>query len=361
MPRPIPPAGRAEVGSSRSLTLLVVGLTGAGWPDRPEILLEGLELDALQGLLARGDRIASGVDGREAELRRLFDGVSGSRADPDIEFPVAALTLYSDSGRRPEGYWLRADPVHIEAGRDRLIMTGGEGLELGADEARALCDEINTHLAGEGMYLIAPTPARWYFRWPQAPELCFEPLTDVIGDDLFHHMPGGEAGRDWRRRLNEIQMLMHASPVNHARREQGRVEVSGVWIWGGGVLPDARGCAFSAVWSDDPLTRGIALNAGLTPAATPALATAWLSAAGPGAHLLTIDTLQAPLQLGDLETWRARLASLQRDWIAPLADALRDRGIDRLIISAAAGAEYHVTRRALRRWWRRTRPLTGYH
>lgn len=351
------------------MTLLIPGLTGSGQPGRPELLLEGLDLAVLQGLLARADRndtrIDSGIDtgiaAPEAELRRLF-GVQGGAADSqDAEFPIAALTLYGDTGRRPESYWLRADPVHIEAGRDRLIMTGGAGLDLGIDEAEMLCAGINAHLAEEGIALQAPTPSRWYFRWPRAPELAFAPLPDVIGDDLFNHMPGGAAGRDWRRRLNEIQMLMHASPVNETRRAQGRIEVSGVWIWGGGELAEASHCDYAAVWSDDPLTRGLALNAGLTPAAVPAHADCWLATAGPGAHLLTIDTLWTPLRLGDFETWRAGIAALQRDWFAPLAQALRQGGLDRLVISAAAGAEYHVTRRGMRRWWRRARPLTGYY
>lgn len=344
----------------RELTLLIPGLTGAGWPVRPDLLLEGLDLGTMQRLLARADRIETGVAGLESALRRAFDIGPVPSEDPDEDFPVAALTLFSDSGQRPAGYWLRADPVHIEAGRDRLIMTGGASLDIRSDEAAELCAAINEYMAKEGLHLLAPVPGRWYFRWPEPPEVCFAPLPAVVGDDLFHHMPGGAAGRRWRARLNEIQMLLHAHPVNLQRREQGRIEISGVWIWGGGELPPGRDCEYAAIWSDDALVRGLALNAGLEPANLPANAVDWVEQAGAGAHFMLIDSLQEPLRLGALERWREGLLAVQRDWLAPLAIALRRDGLGKLVISAASGSEYHVTKTGLRRWWRRGRPVTDY-
>jgi hypothetical protein len=341
--------------------LLVPGLTGAGWQVRPERLHDGLDPGAIARLLARADRVGFGAEGLEHALRRSFGYAHGPPEDPATDFPVAALTLFNDSGRRPDGYWLRADPVHIEAGQDRLIMTGGAGLAVRGDEAGALCAAINEHMAEAGIRLIAPVPERWYFRWREPPEICFAPLPDVIGDDLFHHMPGGKAGRRWRAWLNEIQMLLHAHPVNRRRREQRRIEISGVWIWGGGALPPARDCDYAAIWSDDPLARGLALNAGLAPAGVPANAADWLERAGPGSHWMLIDSLEESLRLGALESWRERLAALQRDWLTPLADAVRGGGIGKLVISASTGTEYHVTRMTMRRWWRRGRPLTEYN
>ncbi len=364
MPPPHRTAGHADTPTntppaSRSLTLLAPGLTATGWP-RSAGLLEGLELGALEVLLARADRVEGGGQGRDAALRSAFGLDASPTADADADFPVAALTLLNDTGARQPGYWLRADPVHIEAGRDRLTMTGGGGLDIRADEAGALCARINAHLAGEGVQLIAPVPSRWYFRWPAPPEVCFDPLPEVIGGDLFPHMPGGVAGRRWRGLLNEIQMLCHDSPVNQARRAEGRVEISGVWIWGGGELAAAPVCAQGAVWSDDPLARGLALHAGIEVAALPADAADWLRRAGGGAHLVLLDGLEEAQRLGALELWRERLQAIARDWIAPLAAALRGGELDELVICAADGAGYHVTRAALRRWWRRRRPMTDY-
>lgn len=359
MPRPILSAGPAD--GECTLTLLAPGLTGADWPERPAELLQGLDLSCLERLLARADREVVGVSGLYPFLRRAFALERGPSEDEEADFPVAALTLYSDTGTRPRGYWLRADPVHIQTGQDRLIMGGSDGLALEAAEAQTLVAEINGHMATEGLSLLAPAPDRWYFRWSEAPEVCFTPLPEVIGRDLYPHMPGGAAGRPWRSRLNEIQMLLHASRVNAERRAGGRRrEINGVWIWGGGELPAARACGYREVWADDPLVRGLALNAGLEPQAVPVDATAWLSEAGPGAHLLVIDALQAPRRLGEVEAWRDALLTVQAQWLAPLAAALRRRRIGRLLICPADGAGYHVTPGALRRFWRRRRPLTAW-
>lgn len=343
MHRANPPAGHAE---TTTLTLQVPGLGVSEWSSQSDLLFEGLDHRDLLRLLTRADRVVTPH--------------GDAHANADADYPVAALSLFADSGRRPEGYWLRADPVHIRTGQDHLIMAGGRDLAIRSDEADTLCAAINAHFADDGIELIAPTPGRWYFRWPQPPEICFSPLPEIIGDDLYAHMPGGAAGRYWRSLLNEFQMLMHAAPVNQARREEGRPEISGIWIWGGGALSAVGETGFSHIWSDDPLVRGQALHAGREPAALPRDAAHWLADVQPGAHLVFIGELQGLLRLGELEAWRSQLQALQRDWASPLRAALQQGRLDRLVISPGSAVEYHVTRRNLWRWWRRDRPLTAF-
>jgi hypothetical protein len=302
------------------LTLLIPDLAGRQRPSK----------DPLSTLIRRADR-APAAHGLYLELARLFD------LHLDADLPVAALTLLGDTGERRPGYWLRADPVYIEATHDRLIMAGSAGLDLGLEEAIALCDEVNERLRPEGLQLIVGAPTRWYCSWPEVPSVPLRPLPDLIGKDLYEYMPAGGEGRPWRQLLNYVQMILHSSRINEGRRAKGLAVINGLWFWGGGALPPVMPSPFLKVWSEDPLVRGLAMNAGMEPLGVPVNAEEWLSRATPGAHLLTLDKFP--------------LDAFER-WLAPLRAALRDGRIERLILCATDGSEYHVTRRSLRRGWR---------
>lgn len=342
--------------SAPALTLLIPGLFGPRGPAPAGAAAADLPTDTLLRLLARADAVPAGDAGFDAALLRSF----GVRTEDAGALPVAPLTLLFDGGARPSGYWLRADPVHLRAGQDKVVLAGAGALEVTADEAAELCREINDHFAGEGLHLIAPVGARWYLAPPAPPAVGFSPLEAVLGRDVHPHLPPGEAGRDWRRRLNEIQMLLHASAVNRRRDARGQAEINSVWFWGGGELPPARACPFSHVWGDHPLAGGLALNAGLTPRPLPAGAAAWLAAAGAGRHLVVLDGLVGPAALGDVEAWRDGMRALLEQWIDPLWSPLRRGRLDALTIGGAGALDYHVTPRLARRWWRRTRPFAAY-
>jgi hypothetical protein len=89
--------------------------------------------------------------------------------------------------------------------------------------------------------------------------VAFTALDDALGTDVFESLPEGEAGRPWRRLVNEMQMALHALPANEALRAQGLAGINGCWLWGGGSLPAASGHkAFNCVYSIDPVTSGLA-------------------------------------------------------------------------------------------------------
>jgi hypothetical protein len=327
----------AALAVARDLTVVVPGLRGPA---------PGARLPAFDRLAARARRAPS--------WRQWDAGLSGLFAlGPEAaDLPVAALTLLHDTGERRAGYWLRADPVHIEAGQDRLIMAGSEPLGLGREEAAALCAEVNEHMRPDGIEFIAPTATRWYFTWPEPLAIRFSPLPEVVGQDLYEYMPAGEAGRPWRRLLNQVQMVLHISRVNEERRLKHRPEVNGLWFWGGGALPPVRPAGFVRVWGDDALVRGLAMNAGAASEGLPDGAVDWLARAEAGAHLVVDLEPWESLRADDPDNWRALAAGFDARWLEPLREALRRGDLDRLVLCPGDGSEYHVTRREWRRWWR---------
>ena len=60
--------------------------------------------------------------------------------------------------------------------------------------------------------------------------------------------------------MNEIQIALHASSVNVRPAAKWPAAINSVWFWGGGFIPNARKHGvFNTVYSDNPVTRGLAI------------------------------------------------------------------------------------------------------
>jgi hypothetical protein len=199
---------------------------------------------------------------------------------------------------------------------------------------------------------------RWYLRTASAPALVTTPAPDALGRDVDPLLPRGEDALHWHRRLNEIQMLLHEHPVNHAREARGAVPVNSVWLWGGGCMPECHWHGRFEVWSDSALARGLARCAGGACHELPADAHTWLHALRDARHLVAFDE-----ELGPLESDPAAcLARLEREWFAPLLNALRAGGLDEMVLSTqhlAHQVRFAASRLDLRKFWRRGVPVAS--
>ena len=107
------------------------------------------------------------------------------------------------------GFWLRADPVHLRVAGDRLVLAPAHGLARA--EAEALVQALNRHFAGAQEFRVVQ-PAAWVLR--TAPAALDAPsAAEMAGRDIDAQLPGGR----WPALLNEIQMVLHAQPVNEQR------------------------------------------------------------------------------------------------------------------------------------------------
>lgn len=332
----------------RHLSLVLPGLLDEG--------MAQLSSPALEGVLSRAER-RNGRAGLEAALFELF----GVETPSGQDLPVAAVSYVSDVGHAPAGYCLRADPVHLVPDRDHLVLVDGATLRLSPAEAERLAGELTAHFAEDGWRWVAPVPTRWYLTLPEAPALRTYPLAMASGKAIGEFLPLGGEGKRWHGIMNEVQMLLHASEVNRHRLAMGQIPVSSVWFWGGGCVPAVGHSRWSQVWSNEPVSLGLAELSCTPRSAAPADADAWLHAASaPGEHLLVLEDLSLALRTGAGDDAQAALHALQAAWLAPLCAALRGRRLNSLTLYACNGRVFHLTRAGLRRWWRRRLPLRRY-
>jgi hypothetical protein len=299
---------------------------------------------ALELLLARGRRSASEPQRLEDWVQQAFDLGEGS-------YPAGALTLAAQGADHGEDSWARADPVHLRVVDDKLVVVPAEAFALPAEEARALCEALNAHFAG--MEFTVAQPRRWYARLARIEER--RPALDAAGTALG--LPKQAAPL-----LTEIQMVLHAHPVNEAREARGEPAVNSLWLWGAGRAPRAR-APWQSVAADDPAVLGAARLANARQRALPRSAHEWLERLPEeGRHLAVLDALRAPLALSP-DTLESEVETLERDWFAPLLAALR-RGRTGMVTlhvpDAAEALSFETIRGDLRRFWRLRRPLKNY-
>lgn len=305
-------------------------------------------LPALELLLARGRRSGS-------EPRSLEDWLGGAFGLGRGSLPAGALTLLGCGQDAGSDFWLRADPVHLRAERDRLLLVPGQALELAAEEAAELAAALNRHCAGQ-LELRVLRPDAWCARSAQEIALEARSPVELAGAGAAGRLPD----KRWQLLLTEIQMALHAHPVNAARERRGALPANSLWLWGAGRAPAASG-PWQSVSAQDPVALGLARAAGVRQRDPGAGADEWLAQAREdGRHLVVLDALRGARALGDGALARHAQA-LEARWFAPLLAALRSGRIGMVTLHVPdAAVSFETVRGDLRRFWRRARPLGAY-
>ena len=298
---------------------------------------QGARLPCAELLLARGRANRVQRVSVERWLQEAF-GLEGGG------LPAGALTALA-RGEAAEGLLARADPVHLQLMREHIAVVPGAALAVSREEADALAAAINDHFAGR-LEVHVFDPVRWWARLAEPIELGAE-------GPLAHAGRALRPGTAGDALMNEIQMLLHAHPVNEAREARGEAPVNGLWLWGGGAAPKDVQPRWQSVTADDPVALGLAQAAKSRGRALPASADAWLAR-------LPEDGRQLVLLDGLRQAAHSPIA-LEQAWFAPLLAALRDGRIGMLTVHVPdSGVSFETIRGDMRRFWRRRRPLASY-
>lgn len=308
----------------------------------------------LRRLLARADQSPGGEEGESERLFAFFGITSAAGRD----LPVAAVTRVADMGVIDREWWIRADPVYLEAGRDSLVMRAGLGLS--PEEARQLVKELNESLVQDGWLLKAPHPDRWYLKPPSAASITTTSLAAANGRNVRPLLPLGPDHKTWHTRLNELQILLHTSPVNVARASRGLVPVNSVWFWGGGQLPQPGPVEWVQVVSGDPLSLGLARLTSVPCSPVPDEASAMKLQSVSGAQLLVLRLPAPILSQDDAEAWLAAAQTLVEGQLASLLAAVHTGELNALTLVSDVGPQFRYCRAHRWRFWRRPRSLAAF-
>ena len=340
--------------AAQHITLLVPGLCPAG-SDAAFLGNLAKTLPALQRLLSRSKPGPHAANSLDAGLGSHFGLPCGGGA----ALPVAALTSLVDIDEPAAGYLMRADPVHLRADQSTLRLFDSRTFSIMQEEADALVAAFNEFYVDRGWHLTAPSPQRWYIYLQKAPLISTVAPGTIAGQTIDPNLPRGRDAAAWHALMNEVQMLFHQHPVNVRREAGGEPMINSLWFWGEGRLPETVHRHPMQVATDNPLAMGLALFTKTPRRDLPASLDELLTTEQEVQTLLVLDELEAAVQYSDIEAWHKSMIRIERHWFAPLLAALEDGRVASVEIDPCSGKSYRTTRRLLKRFWKRVRPLSA--
>lgn len=317
----------------RELHLIIPGL--AAWRDSPrgdEIAMPGLE-----HLLARGR-----AEGGETSLADALCQVFGVARQQDS--PLAPITATYDDLNANVGYWLRADPVHLQVGMRGMTLLDSEHVGLSMAESEALAAALDPLFREAGWHLLAPVPERWYAHPSRPVKLQTTPLDEVATRHVNSALPVGPSAALIMQLVNDAQIILHDHPVNQARERRGQAPINSLWLWGGGEMAKT-GRRFQQVLAGQTEALALALLSGSASAPCPAR----LRDLPRGdSTLLVLPEFPAHASAEDA-------ARLDAEWFMPLLHGLRSGRIRRatLTLTGPEGGSLAISTVAAWKFWKK--------
>ena len=276
--------------------------------------------------------------------------------------PYAALSLLAEDNQNLKEanlYWLRADPVYMQADRDTVLLTAHEELALTQEEANKLVEIINAHFVDEPWTLYAFDPHRWYLGLEKSADLITHPLTNVLGKNINHFMSTGEDAKYWLGVSNEIQMLLHGSNVNFERDSRNMLTANSVWLWGGGYLPESNNLNshYKKIITNNIIFSGIGHHCELD---VLPLDDDFLSHIEDDTNFVVLDMLSDSLQNRDLYTFMQILNEIEVEFLTLCNKLLVNKKIDTLKLIIDDETIITVTKKQLGHWWKRIKPFADF-
>jgi len=315
----------------------------------------------VQRLLSRAHQIREEVPGYYSLLCRLFDLELASGSS----LPQAALSYLSDFQSAQAGWYLRVDPVHLQIGRDKLMLQDNHQLRVTEEEAAQLITSINEFWHDQGLEVQQGAPGRWYLYLEEDPQLQTYSLQEAVGRNIQPYLMQGAARQRWQALMNEVQMLLHTSPVNAAREAQRRPSINSVWLWGEGSLSQLQSAGKISVprrvYSDDPVATGLAKRAGAEVFTLPDDSSGLLQSDANAEILVVMHWPAEMLAHGDIGQWLEWLLQFNSVWAHALIGAVADNVLKEITVyipgENSRGYHYRLTPKLLSRWWRRNLSL----
>jgi hypothetical protein len=258
--------------------------------------------------------------------------------------------------------WL-ATPVELTAGLTRLHLDRRGILRLPPGELAALAERFHRTFAGSGLTLrplsdgnlLLMTSGIAAVGTPE-PARCADGPVSV---------PQGPAAAPLLRLMAEIEMWLHAEPLNEARRRRGDPPVTGLWLWGAegravpaallrrtdAARPDPR--PGTLAYGSDSFVSGLWRLYGGALEPMPERPAALFSTPREASMLLLAE---AAAELRGAMTWTLAeaIVAIDEKLIQPALQALRE-GVVAGVTLVANDRRVRVGRHSALRRWRRTR------
>ncbi len=273
------------------------------------------------------------------------------------ELPMAYYRYLAQCERISESPLLCADPVHLEAGLNDIILTQTIS-DLSDDDVQQLMSLLNQHFEQDNLFFFSASNQQWYLRLPEYEVISSVPLENALQQNIVK-TKSLSGSRNWQVIQNEIQMLLHGSEVNQRRESAGLPTVNSVWLWGGGKplqekqLVQKTQATLKQVIGGDTIGMAVAK----------ALECDWQALAGNRNDeliedviddncFIIFDQLAQPAMNNQHNEFQAALSKIDQTIIKPLLQQWQNNKID-LVINTCDGCQIHPQRVPVWKLWQK--------
>ena len=252
----------------------------------------------------------------ERNLCTLF----GPESSSGIPLSVSDLTASIDSPDNRCAGIMRADPVHLRADPNQILLFNDPSIMPSAVEADALIKILNSGLPQLGL-CRGRHPARWYFCPDEGCDAITVSPSRVNGRSITNFLPSNPGADAFVKMMHEAQILLHEAPLNAERVARGLPTINSIWIWGDELPSNALGTTPRFVIGDDVLTAALArrfkLDWSIDRAPTELLSQI---TRGDGDGLLVLGAPTGPIKCGGRISG---IEAFERRWSQPILNSLR--------------------------------------
>ena len=96
------------------------------------------------------------------------------------DFPSAALTLLANDMYDDSGFYMHADPVHLQADMDHAVLTSCEDLNISNNESTVLRETLNQHFNQDGLRFISLHNDQWFVETNKTIDMTTTPLVESV-------------------------------------------------------------------------------------------------------------------------------------------------------------------------------------
>ena len=168
--------------------------------------------------------------GYEKELLNVF-GLKEERNG--VQSSLINILAANDLKDNEENVILRADPVYLKADQNRIFLFDGQTLGIDRSEAEEILGELNDLYSNESFYFtMGEKPWRWYLRKSEYNPPKGESPLALRGFPLEVAETERQNMGKLKTLLTEVQMILHSSRTNEARKGRNELPINSLWFWG---------------------------------------------------------------------------------------------------------------------------------
>ncbi len=350
------------------------------------------ELPVLSKMLSRGELlIPEVIDNHQDNFYScLLEEITKTKnpGSSNEQPSIAGLSYLLDSdhlttSENSEKKWImRADPSFMVADRDQLVLANTGSLGISLYEAKSLVDEINQFFDSyeeENFWTLkCVTSERWYIISDKPINIQSIPPENALGQSiksfLFSHDVSNQTmtneqllkqkvNKYWLNLFNEMQMILHQSPINKKRIAEKKLPVNSLWFWGAGKIIDDFSSLRKDVtlYSDHPFVQNLNYTLyGKNFSVPEYLSGVSSSEIMNHSSIITIESFIQAIRSKDIFSWVGLLEQFENNYLVPLIDNIKSGKISQVEIISPSGIKLLLTKKILKRWWKKNKNYRSF-